>query len=61
MTIHELRSHLFAAKRARRQQIAALPIQDKFRLMEQMKEAADLIRVYHKRQKALTADSRRRD
>jgi len=61
MTVNELRSHLFAAKKARRSQAAALPILEKFRIMEQMKEAADPIRVYRKRQKALTADSPRRD
>ncbi len=61
MTIHELRSHMVAAKEARRRQIAALPILEKFRIMERMKEAADPIRAYRERQKALTAESRRRD
>jgi hypothetical protein len=66
MTIHELRSHLLAAKKARRQQIASLPILEKFRIMERMKETADPIRAYRKRQnyrpqQELTADSRQRD
>ena len=50
MTIHELRSHLFAAKEQRRRQIAALPILEKFRIMEEMKAAADPIRAYRQRQ-----------
>ena len=66
MTVHELRSRLIAAKKARRIQIAALPILEKFRVMERMKEDADPIRAYRKLQMDrpppdLNADSPRRD
>jgi hypothetical protein len=75
MTVHELRSHLLALKKTRRTQIAALPILEKFRIMERMKEAADPIRAYRQRKSTavhgthaltsaaaqVTADSRRRD
>ena len=54
MTVDELRSQLFAAKKARRRQMATLPILEKFRIMERMKEAADPIRAYRQRQKMST-------
>jgi hypothetical protein len=59
MTVHELRSQLFSAKKERRRRIADLPILEKFRMMERMKDAADPIRAYRKRQKAATGNPAR--
>jgi hypothetical protein len=49
MPVDELRAQIWAAKEKRRTQLASLPILEKFRIMEQMKEAADPIRAYRRR------------
>ncbi len=51
MPTEELRTRLSAAKEKRRSYLAALPILEKFRIMEQMKESADPIRAYRRGQK----------
>jgi hypothetical protein len=51
MKVEELRARIWAAKEKRRSRLANLPILEKFRIMERMKEAADPIRAY-RRQRA---------
>jgi hypothetical protein len=48
LPVEELRAQIWAAKEKRRAHLANLPILEKFRIMEQMKEAADPIRAYRK-------------
>lgn len=43
VTVSELRARIFRKKEARRVRLAALPVLEKFRLMEQMRERAKVV------------------
>jgi hypothetical protein len=52
LPVEELRAQIWASKKARRARVASLPILEKFRIMDQMKQAADPIRAYRRRVRA---------
>jgi hypothetical protein len=49
MPVEQLRAQIWESKKSRRARVAGLPILEKFRMMDQMKEAADPIRAYRRR------------
>lgn len=50
LPIEALRERTVAEKGARRQRVATLPILDKFRLMERMREEGKLLRTWRETQ-----------
>lgn len=57
-TVAELRAQIFSAKQAARARLGQLPILEKFRIMEQLKEAADLIRTLREERQARREERR---
>jgi hypothetical protein len=49
LPVEELRARIWADKQARRARVGNLPILEKFRIMDQMKQTSDPIRAYRRR------------